>query len=61
MGPRRRRVVWTDSAVLGLDSSISFIAQEVDRFRLLYRVGDAEVWILGVLQQRQDLQRWRRG
>jgi toxin ParE1/3/4 len=102
MGPRRRRVVWTDSAVLGLDSSISFIAQEsvddarrilervlgaaesletlaergsvapefdesgvrqllVDPFRLLYRVGDAEVWILGVLHQRQDLQRWRRG
>lgn len=61
MGPRRRRVVWTDSAVLGLDSSISFIAQEVDPFRLLYWVGDAEVWILGVLHQRQDLQRWRRG
>jgi len=46
---------------LGLDSSISFIAQEVDPFRLLYWVGDAEVWILGVLHQRQDLQRWRRG
>lgn len=100
MGPRRRRVAWTDSAVLSLDSNISFVAQEsrdnalrllervlaaadslgilaergsvvpeyddpevrqllVDPFRLLYRVGEADVFILGVLHQRQDLQRWR--
>ena len=100
MAPRHRRVVWTDSAILGLESNISFVAQEsmqsagrllervlgagatlnilaergsmvpeypdpdvrqllVDRLRLLYRVGDTDVVILGVLHQRQDLQRWR--
>lgn len=100
MGPRRRQVAWTDGAVLGLDSSISFVAQEsidnalrllervlgaadsleilaerssvvpeyddpnvrqllVDPFRLLFRVDEADVFILGVLHQRQDLQRWR--
>jgi toxin ParE1/3/4 len=100
MGARRRRVAWTDSAVLGLDSNISFVAQEsidtalrllerilgaadsleiladrgsvvpeyddpevrqllVDPFRILYRVGDADVVVLGVLHQRRDLRRWR--
>jgi len=99
VGPRRRRVAWTNSAVSSLDSNISFVAQEsidnalrllervlvavdslgvlaergsvvlehddpnvrqllVDPFRLLYRVGEADVFILGVLHQRQDLQRW---
>jgi hypothetical protein len=28
MGHRRRRVAWTDSAVLGLDSNLTFVAQE---------------------------------
>lgn len=100
MGSRRRRIAWTESAVLGLDSNISFLAQEsidnalrllkrvldaadslgilsergsvvpeygdpdlrqllVEPFRLLYRVDESEVFILGVLHQRQDVQRWR--
>lgn len=28
MGPRRRRVTWTETALRGLDSSIAFVAQE---------------------------------
>jgi len=40
MGPRRRRVAWTNSAVRGLDSSSSFVAQESrdTALRLLERV-----------------------
>lgn len=100
MGPRRRRVTWTETALRGLDSSITFVAQEsidnalhllervlaaadsleilsergspvpeygepeirqllVDPFRLLYRVSESEIFILGVLHQRQDVERWR--
>lgn len=100
MGPRRRRVTWTETALRGLDSSIAFVAQEsidnalhllervlgaadsleilsergspvpeygepeirqllVDPFRLLYRVSGSEIFILGVLHQRQDVERWR--
>jgi len=100
MGPRRRRVTWTETALRGLDSSIAFVAREsidnahrllervlgaadslgilgergapvpeygephvrqllVDPFRLLYRVSESDVFMLGVLHQRQDVERWR--
>lgn len=100
MGSRRRRVGWTENAVLGLEATISFVAQDsmdnalrllkrvldaadslgtlsergsvvpeygdpdvrqllVNPFRLLYRVGESEVYVLGILHERQDVQRWR--
>lgn len=31
----------------------------VDPFRLIYRVGESDVFVLGILHQRQDVQRWR--
>ena len=54
MGPRRRRVAWTESAVLGLDSNTSFVAHEsIDNARaLLDRVlGAADS--LGILSERR--------
>lgn len=70
MGSRRRRVTWTESAVRGLDSTISFVALDsVDHaLRLLKRVLDAadslgtlgeRGSVVGTLHQRQDVQRWR--
>jgi plasmid stabilization system protein ParE len=43
MGPRRRRVTWTQTALRGLDSSIAFVARESieNAHRLLERVLDA--------------------
>jgi plasmid stabilization system protein ParE len=43
MGPRRRRVTWTETALRGLDSSIAFVARESieNAHRLLERVIDA--------------------
>jgi plasmid stabilization system protein ParE len=43
VGPRRRRVVWTEGAVQDLDASISFIAEDSpkDARRLLQRVLEA--------------------
>lgn len=43
MGPRRRRVTWTETAFRGLDSSIAFVAQgSIDNaLHLLERVPGA--------------------
>jgi plasmid stabilization system protein ParE len=53
MGPRRRRVTWTETALRGLDSSIAFVARQSieNAHRLLERVlGAAES--LGILGER---------
>jgi plasmid stabilization system protein ParE len=100
MGARRRRVIWTETAVHSLHSCIAFTAREsvdnahrllervlgaadslaffgergapvaeygepdvrqllVNPFRLLYRASESDVFILGILHQRQDVARWR--
>ncbi len=43
MGPRRRRVVWTEGAIRDLEASISFIAEDSPQnaSRLLQRILDA--------------------
>lgn len=100
MGARRRRVVWTATALDELDKGAAHIAEDaplaaarlvsrildaaasldtlgergvavseyrdpevrqllVSRYRVIYRATESEVFILGVLHQRQSLDRWK--
>ena len=100
MGPRHRRVIWSEGATVELDAAIGYVAEDapssaarllervldaaasladlsgrgrvvperqdptirellVEPFRLLYKVRDTEVIVLGLIHQRQDYGRWR--
>ena len=101
MGPRRRRVAWSEGARRELDEAIGYVAEDslqnaisllerlleageslaelsergrvlpelgdpgvreiqVEPYRLIYSVSDADVVILGVLHGRRDFDQWGR-